>query len=127
MFDRVDDLLRRQTNVHRLQDGAHHRDGEECFQKPVGVPVHHADGVAGAHAQFLEPARQTTDAVAQHAIGEALLIAVDDFLISRMQHGRVKKVFDQEGILICGGGHIDEFARHGFIPLYSLFGHIGGE
>src|SRR5208283_1540149 len=63
----------------------------------------------------------------QHAIGEALLIAVDDFLISRMQHGRVKKVFDQEGILICGGGHVDESARHGFIPLYSSFGHIGGE
>jgi hypothetical protein len=39
-----------------------------------------------------------------------------------MQHGRVKKVFDQEGILICGGGHIDEPARHCFIPLYSLFG-----
>jgi hypothetical protein len=42
--------------------------------------------------------------------GEALLIAVDDFLISRMQHGRVKKVFDQEGILICGGGHVDDSA-----------------
>ena len=120
MFDRVDDLLMRQTNVHRLQDGAHHRDGEERFQKPVSVPVHHADGVAGAYAQFLQPARQTTDAVAQHAIGEALLIAVDDLLVRRMQHRRVKKVLDQQGILICGGGHLDESARHCFIPLFIV-------
>src|SRR5208337_5050799 len=63
----------------------------------------------------------------QHAIGEALLIAVDDFLVRRMQHRRVKKVFDQEGILICGGGHIYESARHCFIPLYSLFGRNEGD
>ena len=64
------------------------------------VPVHHADGVARAYAQFLQPVRQTTDAVAQHAIGEALLIAVDDLLVRRMQHGRMEEVLDQQGKLI---------------------------
>ena len=122
MLDRVEDLLGRQTNVHRLQDGAHHRDGEEGFQEPVSVPVHHADGVAGAYAQFLQAARQATDAVAQHAIGEALLIAVDDLLVRRMQHRRVQKVLDQEGILICGGSYLDEPGRHRFIPLFIVVG-----
>ena len=67
MFDRVDDLFVRETDVHGLQDRAHHRDGEKRLQEPMGVPIHHADSVAGSHAQFAQPARQTTDAVAQHA------------------------------------------------------------
>ena len=38
MFDRVDDLFMRQTDVHRLQNGAHHRDGEKRLQKPMACP-----------------------------------------------------------------------------------------
>ena len=95
MLDRVDDLFMREAHIHRLQDRAHHRDGEKRLQKPMGVPIHHADSVARTHAHFLQSARQTTDAVAQHVIGETLLIAVDDLLIRRMQHRRVKKVLDQ--------------------------------
>ena len=86
----------------------------------MGIPIHHADGVARTHAQFFKSARQTTDAVAQHVIGETLLIAVDDLLVRRMQHRRVKKVLDQQRKLVRGGGHLDEFARHCFIPLFVV-------
>src|SRR5271165_6025359 len=83
------------------------------------VPVHHADGVARAYAQFLQPVRQTADAVAQHAVSEALLIAVDDLLVRRMQHGRMEEVLYEKRKLICGGRHIDESARHSLFPFFA--------
>ncbi len=55
VLDRVDDLLVRQTHIHRLQDRAHHRNGEERLEEAVCVPIEHSDRVAGAHAEAPSP------------------------------------------------------------------------
>src|SRR5260370_38395724 len=79
------------------------------------VPVHHADSVAALHAKFFEAARQTSDAFAQHAIGEALLVAIDDLLVRRMQHRSMQQMLDQNRILVCGLGDFDAPTCH-FAP-----------
>ena len=89
MIDRVRDLFRRQTDIHRLQDGPHHRNGKVGLQESIAVPVEHADGVAGADAEPGEAGREPPDALAQLAIGEALYVAIYDHLIGRLHQRRM--------------------------------------
>ena len=110
MLDRVEDLLIRQANVDRLQDRAHHGNGEERLQEPVRVPVEHPDGVAGPHAERRKAAREPVDSLLQRAIGEPLLVAIDDLLIRRMQHRGVQQMLDQQRIGICRWRDVDETA-----------------
>src|SRR5258706_11642965 len=102
MIDRIGDLVRRQADVYRLQDGPHHRDGKIGLQEPVAVPVEDADGVAGADTEPAEAGSEPPDALAQATIGETLQVAVYDLLIGRHQERRGPQLLDEQGILISG-------------------------
>ena len=43
-------LIRRKTDVHRMQHRADHRYGKEAFQVAMAVPVEQRHGVTGFHA-----------------------------------------------------------------------------
>ncbi len=64
VIDRVGDLFGRQADVHRLQDGPHHRHRETGLEETVAVPVEYPDGVAHADTEPGEARRQPSDAVA---------------------------------------------------------------
>src|SRR5690606_22467038 len=81
MVHGVDDLLRRQPNVYRVQNGANHRDGKETLKVSGRVPVHHGHGVAGFYAGIGECVRQAVNALNQIFVGVLAAVGIDDFLI----------------------------------------------
>jgi hypothetical protein len=115
MIDCIRDLFLRQPDVHGLQDGAHHRDGEECLQKSIAVPVHHADGVAGANAEHLEAVCQSADPVAQLGIGQPPEIPIHDLLIRGLHHRCMQQLLDQQRIMMRRPRDLDEPAGHHFL------------
>ena len=116
MIDRIGDLLRRQTDVDRLQHRSHHRDGEKRFEISVAVPVKHADRVAGPHADRGQRAREPSDAVPKLSVSETLEIAVDDLPLRRLHHRRMEQLLDQQRIPVRGRRHGDHPAVHGRSP-----------
>ena len=51
MIDDVDDLLARQADVDRVQDGPDRRRSEVELQVPIVVPGKRGDAIAGLDAQ----------------------------------------------------------------------------
>ena len=41
MIEGVENLFRGEADIHRLQDGSHHRNGEVALQVAMAVPIHH--------------------------------------------------------------------------------------
>jgi hypothetical protein len=59
MIDGVEDLLRRNPHVHRVQCRAHHRNREKAFEVAMTVPVHHGDHRAALYAKRGERGGET--------------------------------------------------------------------
>ena len=78
----------------------------------MAVPVQHAYDIAATDAVRSEAARKTPDSFAQIAIGVAAEIPVDDLLIGRLCHRRVKKVLDQQRVLVGRRCMFDQEIRH---------------
>ena len=100
MVDRVGDLFRREPDIDRLQHRSHHRDGEKRLEKPITVPIENADRVARANSYAVQGRSQASDALPDVAIGEALKIPIDDFLIRSLDNRRVPQLFEDQRILI---------------------------
>ena len=81
MIDRVGDLFRGQTDVYRLQNGPHHRNGKVGLQEPIAVPVKDADCVASLDAELAQGRGEPPDPLSDLAIGETRSVAINDFLI----------------------------------------------
>src|SRR6266403_1807311 len=111
VIEREQDLLGRQPDIDGLKRGAKHRDRKIAFQIAVTIPIQYADHIAATDAHRSETTRKTPDSFAQIAIGVAAEIAVDDLLISRLYHRRVKKVLDQQRILVGRRRMLDQEIR----------------
>src|SRR5258708_35699203 len=90
VIEREQNLLGRKTDIDGLKRGAEHRDCKIGFQVAVAIPIQHAHDIAATDALRSESTRKTPDSFAQIAIGAAAEIAVDDLLIGRLYHRRVK-------------------------------------
>ncbi|SAL88219.1 hypothetical protein AWB67_07553 [Caballeronia terrestris] len=64
----------------------------------MAVPVHHRDGGAVLRAELREAAGQARDALAERAVGHALVATVDDLLIGRLGERCVQQMLDQQRI-----------------------------
>ena len=73
VVDRVEHLLGRDPDVHRVQHRAHHRHGEKAFEVAVAVPVHDGDGGARLDAQRVERRREAAHALAERRVRVAQL------------------------------------------------------
>jgi hypothetical protein len=51
VIDRIENLLRGDAHVNRMQDRAHHRHRKEAFEVAVAVPVHDRNGGPGLDAE----------------------------------------------------------------------------
>ena len=124
VVDRVEDLLRRQAHVHRVQHGAHHRHGEVALEVAVAVPVHHRDGVAGRDAERWQARRPAARSrCAERAVVVAHQVAVDDLLVGRVAQRRQQQLLDQQRIAIGGRsrlGDLADAASQHVLPLRSL-------
>ena len=100
VIDRIGDVLRRQADVNRLHDRAHHRDGEVALVIAVAIPLEDGDDVALLDADLGEPAREPPDAFAKLAEGPSPQIAIDDLLIRRAHHWGVQQMLDQQRICV---------------------------
>ena len=112
MIEREQNLLGRQTDIDGLKRGAEHRDCKIGFQVAVAIPIQHAHDIAATDAFRSETIRKAPDSFAQIAIGVAAEIAVDDLLIGRLCHRRVKKVLDQQRVLVGRRRMLDQEIRH---------------
>ncbi len=81
VVDGVNDLLGRKPPVHGLEGGAHAGDAEKAFEVAVAVEVEHRHHVAGLYSQAGQSVRQPVNSLMQRAVGAAVLVAVDDFLV----------------------------------------------
>ena len=112
VIEREQNLLGRQPDIDGLKRGAEHRDCKIAFQIAVAIPIQYADDIAATDALRSETTRKPPDSFAQIAIGVAAEIAVDDLLIGRLCHRRVKKVLDQQRVLVGRGRMLDQEIRH---------------
>jgi hypothetical protein len=125
VVDCVGDLFGRQTDIHRLQHGAHHRDCKERLKKAVAVPVEDAHGVAGHDPRFAQGRSETADPLPDLAIGEAPQIAVNHLLIRRLHERRVPQLLEDERILISGLSGLNQPSNHGGLPRLVSLRHFG--
>ena len=112
MVQRVENLLRRQAHIYRLQHRAHHRHGEKGFEIAVAVPIHESHGIALPDAELLQAVGQPPQALEKLAIGEARMIAIDDLLIARRRHRRMQQLLDQQRIGIRRRRDFNGLQRH---------------
>ena len=78
-----------------MEDGAEHGHGKVAFKVAVRVPVHDRHRVPGLHAQFSQGMGQLTDPFAELAVGELLLVPVDDLLVRRIDQGGGEQGLDE--------------------------------
>ena len=112
VIEREQNLLRRQPNIDGFQGGTEHGDCKIGFQVAVAIPVQHAHDITATDAFRSEAARKTPDSFAQIAISVAAEVAVDDLLISRLRHRRVKKMLDQQRISVGRRRVLDQKIGH---------------
>src|SRR5262249_36743109 len=93
---------RRQAHIDGLQDGAHHRHRKERLEKPVAVPVQHADRIARADADSCKRGGQAADPLPELAVSKASQVSIDDLLIGSLEQRRVPQMLDDERILTGG-------------------------
>ena len=113
VIDGVEQLFRRQSDVDRVQDSAHHGNGKETFQVAVAVPVHHGHGLAGFDAGRGQHVGQLVDALIEVAVSVAHLVPIDDFLVWRILKRCPEDVFDEQGISIGRRGFFNQSGWHG--------------
>ena len=77
----VNDLLRRQAHVDRVQYGANHRNRKETLQVPWGIPIHHSHGIAGFYTGICQGIGKSMDAFDKVLVGVLAAIGVNDFLV----------------------------------------------
>ncbi|MBS1144435.1 MAG: hypothetical protein H6R14_1841 [Proteobacteria bacterium] len=121
VVQRVQDLLRAQADIHRLQDRPHHRHGEEAFEVAMAVPVHHRHGLPGLDAQPGQAVGQPADALVERAVVVAQPALVRDFLFRRDGQRRQQQLLDEQRILIGRRRGLDEFDWHASLPVLLLF------
>jgi hypothetical protein len=90
------DLLGREADVHRVQHGAQHGQGEKQFEVTVTVPIHHAHPVTRPDAQIGECLRQAFHALEELGVGVLALIAVNDLLLRRPMADAREQVTDEQ-------------------------------
>ena len=95
----VEQLLRRQGDVRRLQHSAHHWDREVAFMVAVGVPLQHRNDVAGLDAKIGQRTGQAPQSMAELPVGMPVL-AIDDNLVGRAGQRRVQQMLDEQGIIV---------------------------
>ncbi len=71
VIDDEGELVREQSDVQRVDDGAHRRNGVVGFEMLLGVPAEGADAISRADAEALKRACEAADAVAHFAEGGA--------------------------------------------------------
>ncbi len=87
MVNGVENLLRRQPDVDRVQHSADHRDREKTLQVSMSVPIHHRDRVARTYSQTLKSARQALNPIEEFTVSKAQITDGDD-LLPRMLGGQ---------------------------------------
>ena len=80
VVDGVENLLGRKLPVHRMKDGAHHRDCEKILQVPVAVIVHHSHSFAFFYPEFFQDIGKLTDSFVERPVVVALDIFVYYFV-----------------------------------------------
>ena len=101
VIDRVEHLLGRDPDVHRVQHRTHHRHGEEAFEVAVAVPVHDRDRRTRADAERDERGREAVHALAERGIRVAQPIGVDDLLCARGGEAVGEDLADRKRRVAC--------------------------
>ena len=99
MVDRVQDLFRRQTHIHRMQRGPQHRHGKEAFQIAVTVIIHHRHDRALAQSQLRQTRTQPQHPRAELGKGHLDLGAIGDLLPRRRPQSGVQQLADEQLIV----------------------------
>ena len=86
MVNRVENLLRCQPDIDRVQHSTDHRDREKTLQVSMAIPIHHRDRGAGPYTKILKSARQALNPIEEFTVSKAQNSAVDD-LLPRMLGG----------------------------------------
>ncbi len=126
VVDRVQDLAGRQPDIDRVQNGANHGYGEKAFKIAMAVPVHDGDRVTGTNAEFRQGIGQSAETLAKCCIAVALLVCVDNLLVSCLCHRRMQEVPNQQRVVIGRGGRRRLLVCHwdfGSLPGFHLILH----
>ncbi len=121
---RIQQPLRRQREIDRLQHRPHHRHGEIAFEIAMAVPVEHAHDVARLDAEIGQPARQSPDALAKDPIAVPPQVPIDDLVIGRMRHWVVQQMLDEKRVLVSRRTYLDKLRRHSEPPPFRKSARI---
>ena len=128
VVQRVQDLLRAEAHIHRLQDGTHHRHGEEAFEVTMAVPIHHRHRLAGFDTEAGQHVGQPADTLVQRTVGVAQLALVGDLLRRRDGQRGEQQLLDEQRIAVGGRRRLDELDWHGGSPwIVVVAGRTSGQ
>ena len=96
----VDNLIRRQPDVDRVQNRPNHRNGKETLEVPGRIPVHHCNGITRLHAGIGQCVGQAVDALNQICVGVLAAVGVDNFLVRVIPGAGQQESFDQQRVLV---------------------------
>ena len=66
----------------------------------MAIPIHEGHGIAFANAERFQGIGQLPKALEELPLGQARMVAIDDFLIRCRTSGRMEQLLDEQGISV---------------------------
>ncbi len=66
----------------------------------MAVPIHYGNSITGLYTDFSQSVGELVNAVAKLAVGESVLVPVDDLLLRVVNDRTEKQVLDDQGVII---------------------------
>ena len=97
---RVQNLLRGQTDIDRMQHRPNHRNRKEALEVTVTVPVKYCHGVPFAYTQGLQCISEPRNTLREITVTVSIPVPVDDLLFGVSDLQRGEQLLDQQWIVV---------------------------